>query len=57
MKVFDMLGREVATLANEKHNPGSYEVEFDARELTSGFYFYRIKAGGFIETKKMMFIR
>ena len=57
MKVFDMLGREIATLINEKHEPGSYEVEYDARELPNGFYFYRLKAGGFIGTKKMMFLR
>ncbi|MFC2086338.1 T9SS type A sorting domain-containing protein [Bacteroidota bacterium] len=55
LKINDMLGRELATLVNEKQKPGTYEIEFDARELTGGFYFYTFKAGSFVETKKMIF--
>jgi len=57
LKIYDMLGRELATLVNEKQKSGYYKVEFDAKELTSGFYFYTLKAGGFAKTKKMMIMR
>ncbi len=57
LKVFDILGREVATLVNKKQKPGNYEVNFDASELTSGIYFYSIKAGNFYQTKKMLLIK
>ena len=55
--VYDILGREVAILVNEKLNAGLYECIFDGTGLTSGVYFYRIKAGEFIETKKMLMIK
>ena len=55
--VYDILGREVAVLVNEKKAPGSYEVEFDARGLSSGIYFYRLTAGKFVETRKMILLR
>ena len=55
--VFDILGREVATLVNEQQKPGYYEIDFSASHLTSGIYFYRIQAGKFIETKKMVLLR
>ena len=57
LKVFDMLGREVATLVNERQNAGQYQVRFDATRLASGMYFYRLQAGGYIETKKMMLVK
>jgi hypothetical protein len=57
VKVFDILGKEVATLVNENKQPGYYEVSFDASNLASGLYFYRIEAGSFVETKKMMLIK
>lgn len=57
LKVFDMLGREVATLVNERQNAGQYQVRFDATRLASGMYFYRLQAGSFIETKKMMLVK
>ena len=54
LKVYDVLGKEVTILVNEKKPAGNYEVEFDGSELTSGIYFYRIQAGDFVETKIMM---
>ncbi len=56
IKIYDMLGREVATLVDEFKPAGSYEVEFDASSLTSGVYFYRIQAGNFSEIKKMVLL-
>ena len=57
MNVYDVLGREVTTLVNETKQPGEYEVEFNASNLPSGVYFYQIKAGEFIETKKMILLK
>ena len=57
LKVFDVLGNEVATLVNEYKTAGSYEVEFNASSMPSGLYFYRIKAGSFVETKKMLLLK
>ena len=58
LKVYDVLGNEVATLVNEEKQPGVYEVEFSLssgiRNLASGIYFYQLKAGSFIDTKKMI---
>ncbi len=55
--VFDVLGREVKTLVNEIKQPGNYEVNFNANNLTSGIYFYTIKAGDFFQTRKMLLIK
>lgn len=57
LKVFDMMGREVATLVDEVQGSGFKSVEFHAEELASGMYFYRLRAGGFVETKKLTLIR
>jgi photosystem II stability/assembly factor-like uncharacterized protein len=57
LKVFDVSGNEVATLINEEKPAGSYEVNFNASQLTSGVYFYTINAGSFIETKKMILMK
>jgi Secretion system C-terminal sorting domain len=57
LKVYDVLGNEIATLVNEEKPAGSYEVEFSAKGLPSGIYFYQLKAGRFMETKKMVLIR
>jgi ligand-binding sensor domain-containing protein len=57
LKVYDLLGREAATLVNEEKPVGEYEVEFDGSALTSGIYFYQLKAGEFSETKKMVLLR
>jgi hypothetical protein len=57
LKVYDVLGDEVATLVNEEKPAGNYEISFDASKLSSGVYFYQIQAGNFVETKKMILIR
>jgi hypothetical protein len=57
LKVYDVLGNEVATLVNEEKASGNYEVEFDSRNLASGIYMYRIQISGFNETKKMILLR
>jgi uncharacterized membrane protein len=57
LKVYDLLGREVATLVNEQKPPGTYEVTFNAAGLASGVYFYRIEAGLFVQTKKLLLVR
>jgi hypothetical protein len=57
LKVFDILGREVATLVNEEKPAGSYEVEFEASNLPSGVYLYKLQAGNITETKKMILLR
>ena len=57
LKVFDVLGNEVATLVNEEKSAGTYEVEFDGSGLTSGIYFYQLKASNYVETKKMMLLK
>lgn len=57
IQIFDILGREVSTLLNEEKASGNYQINFDASELTSGVYFYRIKARNFVETKKMILMK
>ena len=57
LKVYDILGKEIATLVNEVKNTGSYIVEFNGSNLSSGTYFYRMQAGDFVSIKKMMFIK
>ncbi|NOS84077.1 MAG: T9SS type A sorting domain-containing protein [Ignavibacteria bacterium] len=57
MKIFDILGREVKTLVNENLKAGEYEVSFNAANLPSGIYFYRLNAGEFMQTKKMVLIK
>jgi len=52
--IYDLLGREVATLINEYLSPGNYEVEFNAEGLSSGIYYYRLDTMGYIQTKKMI---
>ncbi|HED37679.1 MAG TPA: T9SS type A sorting domain-containing protein [Ignavibacteria bacterium] len=61
LKVYDVLGREVATLVNEEKSAGIYKVNFNASSLASGIYFYRIITGsangGFVQTKKMILLK
>ena len=55
--IYDILGRELATLVNQQLKPGSYEVEFDGSNLSSGVYFYKLVAGDYINTKKMVLVK
>lgn len=55
--VYDILGREVTTLVNQKLQPGNYEVSFDANNLSSGIYLYKFKAGNFLQTRKMILLK
>ncbi len=55
--VYDILGREVATLVNERKAAGRYEVKFDGSGLASGVYIYRLTAGSFVQTRKMILLR
>lgn len=57
LKVFDVLGKEIATLVNEDKTAGYHSVDFDASNLPSGVYFYRLIAGNFVDTKKMILLR
>jgi hypothetical protein len=68
LKIYDILGIKVAELVNEEKSPGTYEVEFDPafsnkyqasgiQDLASGIYFYQLRSGDFIETKKMILLR
>ena len=57
LKVYDLLGREVQTLVNDVQNPGSYNIMFNAQNLSSGIYFYKLTAGNFSEVKKMTLVK
>ncbi|HAS81032.1 TPA: hypothetical protein DD445_01665 [Candidatus Nomurabacteria bacterium] len=57
LKVYDILGREIETLVNEEKPIGNYEVNFNASNLPSGAYFYKLQAGSFVETKKMILLK
>ncbi|MGA8265493.1 MAG: T9SS type A sorting domain-containing protein, partial [Ignavibacteriaceae bacterium] len=57
LKVYDVLGREVATLVNEEKHTGRYNVTFSASKYSSGVYFYRITAGNFSQIKKMVLLK
>ncbi len=65
LRIYNVLGKEIATLVNEEKPAGSYEVNFSAEDLTSGIYFYKLQAGdpesssgqGFVETKKMVLMK
>lgn len=57
IKVYDVLGRKVATLVNEEKPIGNYEIQFNAKNIASGVYFYRMQAGSFVETKKIILLK
>jgi photosystem II stability/assembly factor-like uncharacterized protein len=57
LKVYDILGKEIATLVNDKLKPGEYETTFDGTAFPSGVYFYKLQSGDFSETKKMLMIK
>ena len=57
LRVFNLLGSEVALLVNETQSAGAYKVEFNARNLSSGIYFYQLKVGSFTETRKLSLLK
>jgi photosystem II stability/assembly factor-like uncharacterized protein len=57
LKVYDVLGNEIAVLVNEEKTAGSYQTEFNASNLSSGTYFYRIESGSFVQTRKMILLK
>ncbi len=57
LKIYDILGKEVAELVNQEKQAGTYQVEFNASALSSGVYFYKLKSGSFISTKKMIVLK
>jgi hypothetical protein len=57
LKVYDVLGNEIVRLVNEEKPAGEYQVEFDGSNLPSGVYFYQLKTGSFIQTKKMILLK
>jgi hypothetical protein len=57
LKVYDVLGREIATLVNEVKQPGTYAVQFDGSGLASGIYFYKLQAGSFADVKKLVLVK
>ncbi len=57
LKIYDILGREVATLVNEVKNAGSYSITFNASNLATGIYFYRLQAGSFVQVRKMILLK
>lgn len=57
LKIFDVLGNDIKTLVNEEKTAGNYEIDFDASSFSSGIYFYRLQAGSFVETKKMLLLK
>jgi len=57
LKVYDVLGNEISTLVNRVHDVGSYSVVFDASKYSSGIYIYRLQAGKFLETKKLLLVK
>jgi hypothetical protein len=57
LRVIDALGRDVATIVNGERSAGVYEVMWNASNVPSGIYFYRLQAGEFVETKKMIVLK
>jgi hypothetical protein len=57
LAIYDLLGREVAVLVNERKTPGSYEVSFDANGVSSGVYIYRLTAGSFVQSRSMVLVK
>ena len=57
LKIYDVLGNEISTLVNEYRDAGNYEAEFNASKLSSGVYYYQLKTGDFIQTKKMIYLK
>ena len=57
LKIYNVLGKEIKTLVNEEKPSGNYEINFNAENLSSGIYFYKLQAGSFVKTKKMILLK
>ena len=57
LEIYNTLGQKVATLINQKQTAGTYNVTFDASNLATGVYFYRLQSGNFMEVRKMMLLK
>jgi hypothetical protein len=57
LKVYDVLGNEIETLVNQEKPAGTYEITWNAEQLPSGVYFYQLRAGEFVQTKKMILLK
>ncbi|HMS33342.1 MAG TPA: M14 family zinc carboxypeptidase [Ignavibacteria bacterium] len=57
LKIYNELGKEVASLVNERQSAGSYSISFDGSNLPSGLYYYKLESGGYVDTKKMLLIK
>jgi hypothetical protein len=57
LKIYDLLGHEIAVLVNEQLKPGTYEVEFDGTNYPSGVYLYKLTTGDFSESRKMILVK
>ena len=57
LKIYDILGKEIATLVDEEKPAGTYEVTWDAKNLASGVFFYKIQVGDFVQVKKMVLLK
>jgi hypothetical protein len=57
LSAFDILGRQVSVLVNERKDAGVYEVRFDGSSLASGVYFYRLQTGSFVDTKRLLLLK
>ena len=57
LSIYDILGREIITLIDEEKPAGVYQINWDASSISSGVYFYQIKAGDFIQTRKMILLK
>ncbi|RJP60190.1 MAG: T9SS C-terminal target domain-containing protein [Ignavibacteriales bacterium] len=57
LRVYDMIGREMRTLVNETKSPGTYEIEFDGSDLSSGTYYYKLTMGSHFEIRKMVLLK
>ncbi|MFH1197990.1 MAG: T9SS type A sorting domain-containing protein [bacterium] len=57
LKIFDALGREVATLVNERQTAGTHQIKFDGTSLSSGVYFYKLQAGEYSDVKKFVMMK
>ncbi len=57
LRIFDLMGREVATLVNDERSAGFHTISWDASDIATGIYFYRLEANGFTDVKKMLFLK